>query len=58
MTAEPVELNTLLAVREQMVRELRNILTAEEREFLLSVVSAEPRWALLGILHLDQLPAA
>lgn len=57
MTTEPVELDTLLAVREQMVRELQHSLTAEEREFLLSLVSAEPRWDLLGISHLDQLPA-
>lgn len=57
MTTEPVEFDTLLAVREQMVRELQRTLTDEEREFLLSLVSAEPRWDLLGIPHLDQLPA-
>jgi predicted nucleotidyltransferase component of viral defense system len=56
MTAEPVELDTLLAAREQMVRELQQGLTAEERRFLLSLVAAEPEWALLGVPHLDQLP--
>lgn len=56
MTTEPVELDTLLAVRDQMVRELQKTLTAEERQFLSSLVAAEPRWELLGIPHLDQLP--
>jgi predicted nucleotidyltransferase component of viral defense system len=56
MTAEPVELDTLLAAREQMVRELPQGLTANEREFLLSLVAAEPDSALLDVPHLDQLP--
>lgn len=41
MTAEPVELDVLLAAREQMVRELQQGLTADERRFLLSLVAAE-----------------
>ena len=56
MTAEPVELDALLAARERMVRELQQGLTADERRFLLSLVSAEPEWALLDVLHLEQLP--
>lgn len=36
MTAEPVELDALLAAREQMMRELQHGLTDEERRFLLS----------------------
>jgi hypothetical protein len=57
MTAEPVELDALLAAREQMVRELQRDLTAEERRFLLSVVAAEPAWDLLDVPHLEQLPS-
>ena len=56
MTVEPVELETLLAARERMVRELQHGLTADERGFLLSLVAAEPEWALLGVPHLEQLP--
>lgn len=56
MTAEPVELDMLLAVREQMARELQQGLTADERQILLSLVAAEPAWDLLGVPHLEQLP--
>jgi len=56
MTAEPVELDMLLAARERMVRELQQGLTADERRFLLSLVAAEPAWDLLGVPHLQKLP--
>jgi predicted nucleotidyltransferase component of viral defense system len=56
MTAEPVELDALLAARERMVRELQQGLSADERRFLLSLVSAEPEWALLDVPHLEHLP--
>lgn len=56
MTAEPVELKTLLAVRERMLAELQGGLDTDERKFLLSLARNEPDWALLGIEHLDQLP--
>ncbi len=56
MTAEPVELDALLAARERMMRELQQGLSADERRFLLSLVAAEPEWPLLGVPHLEQLP--
>ena len=56
MTAEPVQLDALLAARERMVRELQQGLNANERRFLLSLVAAEPEWSLLGVPHLEQLP--
>lgn len=56
MTAEPVELDALLAAREQMMRELQQGLTEDERRFLLSLVTAEPEWALLDIPHVEKLP--
>ena len=58
MTVEPVDIAALLAARERMLRELQQGLTAGERQFLLSLVSAEPEWTLLGVPHLEQLPAA
>ncbi len=56
MTVEPMKLDTLLAARERMVRELQQGLTADERQFLLSLVAAKPEWPLLGMPHLEQLP--
>lgn len=56
MTAEPVELDMLLAARERMAGELQRGLTADERRFLLSLVAAEPSWDLLEVPHLEQLP--
>ena len=56
MTAEPVELEVLLSVRERMVAELQAGLDSKEREFLLSLARKEANWALLGIEHLEQLP--
>jgi len=56
MTAEPVELDALLAAREQMMRELQQGLTEDERRFLLSLVTAEPEWVLLDIPHVEKLP--
>lgn len=56
MTAEPVEFDALLAVRERMMRELQQGLNADERRFLLSLVAAEPEWSLLNMPHLEHLP--
>jgi predicted nucleotidyltransferase component of viral defense system len=57
MTAEPVPLEALLAARERMVRELQQGLDENECRFLLSLVRNAPEWPLLGIAHLEQLPA-
>jgi predicted nucleotidyltransferase component of viral defense system len=56
MTAEPVALKALLAARERMVKELQAGLDIAEREFLLSLARNEPKWDLLGIAHLEQMP--
>lgn len=56
MTAEPVPLDALLAVRERLVRELQQGLDDNERRFLLSLVGGAPEWSLLGIAHLEHLP--
>jgi predicted nucleotidyltransferase component of viral defense system len=56
MTVAPLELDTPLAARERMMHELQQGLTADERQFLLSLVAAEPEWSLQGVPHLEQLP--
>lgn len=57
MTAEPVTLESLLETRERLFRELPAALDANERQFLRTLVRAEPDWSLLEIPHLEQLPA-
>ena len=56
MAAEPVPLEALLATRERLVRELQEGLDANERRFLLSLVTGEPDWSVMGIAHLRELP--
>ena len=57
MTAEPVVLEELVAVRARLMDDLQRGLDPEERKFLLSLVAAEPDWTLLGLPHLEHLPA-
>jgi hypothetical protein len=57
MTTEPVELAELLRVHDRLVAELPQTLDANERQFLLSLVSNAPEWPLLDIAHFEQLPA-
>jgi predicted nucleotidyltransferase component of viral defense system len=57
MTSAPVNLSDLEATRERMLRELPQALRPHHRDFLLSLVRAEPDWSLLPYAHLAQLPA-
>lgn len=57
MTTEPVALEALLETRARLFRELPEALDASEREFLRTLVRAEPNWSLLGIPHVKELPA-
>lgn len=56
MTTEPVTLERLLETRDRLFSELPAALDPQEREFLRSLVRAEPDWSLLGIPHLGELP--
>jgi hypothetical protein len=57
MTSEPVELNALLAARDEMISTLHSGLDADERAFLISMAAGEPAWDRLGLPHLSALPA-
>ncbi len=57
MTTGPVDLKDLLSARQRMVSELQLNLDTAERNFLISLARTEPEWDLLGIEHLEQLPA-
>ena len=57
MAREEVPLDALCETREQLVRQIRHDLDADEKRFLLSVKRGEPDWDALGIPHLRNLPA-
>ena len=57
MTTEGVELSDLLATRTRLRDELPRSLSSTERRFLVSLANAEPRWDLIDVPHLQELPA-
>ena len=57
MTRIKVTAQDLEDARAELIRRLRRDLTRDEREFLLSVKRAEPRWDLMPVPHLSQMPA-
>jgi hypothetical protein len=57
MTSTPAKLENLLAVRDRVMSELPRALLPRHRQFLLSMVSAEPDWSCLPHNHLHLLPA-
>lgn len=57
MTNEAVSLDALLETREKLFREFPASLVANERDFLRTLALARPDWSLLGIPHLEELPA-
>jgi hypothetical protein len=57
MTVSAVTLDSLLEVRNRLLRELPHSLDEDERNFLRSLVRAEPDYALLGFANLDSFPA-
>jgi predicted nucleotidyltransferase component of viral defense system len=57
MTADDVEYDELVAVREQLVRSINNAMTENERRFLLSIKQGQPDWELMPVACIGQLPA-
>ncbi|MBN2715298.1 MAG: nucleotidyl transferase AbiEii/AbiGii toxin family protein [Deltaproteobacteria bacterium] len=57
MSREPVELETLIQTRRQIVELIQSDLSNSERRFLLSLKQGTPDWQLLPVPHLAQLPA-
>jgi len=57
MTSAPVQLGELVTTRQRLLHELPRALQARPRQFLLSVVRAEPEWQLLRHAHIAELPA-
>ena len=57
LTRETVSYEELVQVRGQLIEGIRNGLTNDEKEFLLSFKRLEPEWELLGIQGVQELPA-
>ncbi len=57
MTQNPISLAELQKVRAKLKKELPAKLTANQRQFLIGLVSGEPDWHLMKCPHLSQLPA-
>jgi hypothetical protein len=57
MTEIAVTFDDLLRTREEFIEELVGKMPAEHRRFLLSVKEGNPEWELLGIPHVQNLPA-
>lgn len=57
MTRTAVEMEELVEVRARLFRELPRALSEAHRSFLLSLVRAEPEWALIPFPHLREMPA-
>jgi len=56
MAAVPVPLEQLIATRSRLRTELRQRLTCDQKNFLLSLLRAEPDWSLLRCPHVSELP--
>ena len=57
MAEVPVPLEQLIAARSRLRLELRERLTCDQKNFLLSLLCAEPDWSLLRCPHASELPS-
>jgi len=57
MTRDGVALDLLKETQEHLIAQLPRALSTSHREFLLSLVRAEPAWELMPFNHLQHLPA-
>jgi len=57
MTAEPVSLDELVAVRESLINLVVGMMPEPHRRFLVSFERGEPDWQLLGVPNARDLPA-
>lgn len=57
MTREPVSLEDLLDIRDEMIQGIRERLTAEHKRFLLGFKQGDPEWSLLPFENLSSYPA-
>ena len=57
MTRQPVPFDRLISAREELVAAIHAGLMDEDRDFLISVKNRHPRWNLLGLPGIADLPS-
>lgn len=57
MTRETLSVDELIAARTRLRADLATMMTEDQKQFLLSLASAEPEWTRMSIPHLSELPA-
>lgn len=57
MATEDVEYEELVAIRGRLIETIRSTMTANEKNFLLSMKQGQPDWSLMPVAGIDQLPA-
>lgn len=57
MTADPVSVDELENTLQQLIETLHTNLTEDEKQFLLSFKAMTPKWELLGLEGIENLPA-
>ena len=57
LTFDQVSLTDLIQTQSFLIKNVKSILTDEEKEFLISFKSLDPQWHLLGLKDVEQLPA-
>ena len=57
MTSFEVKYEELVSVRKTLIEEINRLLTADEREFLVSFKEKDPKWNLLGVNGAEDMPA-
>jgi predicted nucleotidyltransferase component of viral defense system len=57
MTIDEVSYEDLVEARENLIKTLKKELTNDERAFLISLKEGQPKWSLMGIEGIENLPA-
>lgn len=57
MVSEDLDYHSLSEVVETLAIEIRQSITSNEKQFLISLASGKPNWELMPFAHLKELPA-
>ena len=57
MIFEQASINDLIQTQNFLIHNIKNMLTKDEKQFLISFKSLDPQWDLLGLKNIGKLPA-
>ncbi len=57
LTEEDISFEDLVSVRSLLIEKIKNELTTDEKKFLLSFKNMDPKWELLGLNNIENLPS-